>query len=491
MSEATTTKDTSVPTPEQQESAATAGPQSSLSAALAGTPNPAPATAAAPTAPAPAQPKPSPQQQAAAADTAHHSGLGRIASTLLGKQTNFTVDPTTGTTIATEVQQKPGDLFRHILAGAILGGAAAHQGQISVDPVAGQRTRMASGPLAGFLAGGTAVMEASGAGEKTRYERAEQQLKNQQTARTETREDERLKGEKIKTAAQTEFWNQEALHHDREANIRDAEYHEKHNERMELIRDQATKAGAIDAPIPGNGTVGNGAKFQKLFVDQPELFAAPDGYNRIVSTDTNMDGLTFDPKKGYVDQSGNFVDLKDRTTWYVQFLPQNAAKQPMEVKGSDLNRVFPKVTGGLADSKKVYKMPLEQVVGIGAKEHETNRKEATEIWHANHDAIMSQLNELRSKADNYTKQANAAEREFDLKTAKELRQKAADAYDEYDEVQKQAHPQSKARKTGSGRDNPGANQPLKVGDIGMVNGKKMKVTKLDANGNPVAGIPAE
>jgi hypothetical protein len=483
MSEATTTQDTSVPTPEQQASAATAGPQPSLSAAIAGTPNTGTATAAAP-APAPAPP--SPQQQASAADVDHHSRLGRVAAALLGKQKEFSVDPQTGQTVTTEVPQKPGDLFRHILAGAILGGAAAHQGQVSVDPVTGQRTRMASGPLAGFFAGGTAVMEANAAGEKSRYERAEQQFKNQQTARTETREDARLKDERTKTTAQMEFWNQEALHHDREANIREAEYHEKHNERMQLIRDKATEAGAIDAPIQGNGTVGNGAKFQKLFTDQPELFAAPDGYNRVLTTDTNMDGLKFDAKKGYVDQDGNFVDLKDRTTWYVQFLPQQAAKQPMDVKGSDINRVFPKVTGGLADPKKVYKMPLEQVVGIGTKEHETNRKEATEIWHANHDAIMAQLGELKSKADNYTRQADAAEREFDLKTAKELRQKAADAYDAYDQVQQQAHPQSRARKTDSGRNNPS-----KVGDIGMVNGQKMKITKLDTNGKPVAGIPVQ
>lgn len=490
MSEATSTQDTSVPTPEQQSSAATAGPQPSpspIATAITGSPNASTGTATAP-APAPA-PKPTPQQQAAAADTQHHSAIGRIASALLGKQRNYSVDPTTGQTVVTETQPKPGDLFRHILAGAILGGAAGASAQTIIRGADGKPMAVHAGGAAAFGAGARAGMELNEAGEQRRIDAAQQQFKNQQTARAE---DERLKDEKTKTAAQLAFWNNEALHHDREANIREAEYHEKHNERMELIRDQATKAGAIDAPIQGNGTVGNGAKFQKLFTDQPELFAAPDGYNRILTTDTNMDGLTFDPKKGYVDQSGNFVDLKDRTTWYVQFIPQNALKQPMDVKGADLNRVFPKVTGGLADSKKVYKMPLEQVVGIGTKEHETNRKEATEQWHANHDAIMSQLGELKSKADNYTRQADAAEREFDLKTAKELRQKAADAYDEYDEVQKQAHPQSKARNLDSGRNNPGGNnQPLKVGDIGMVNGKKMKVTKLDAKGNPVAGIPVQ
>lgn len=495
MSEAST-QDTSLPTPQEQSNAATPGPQPSpIATAIAGSPNASTGTAATPA----SAPTPIAQPTARDAVEAHHSMLGRVASALLGKQMEYRVNPQTGQTEAYEVPEKPGQLFRHILAGALLGGAAAHQGQVSVDPVTGQRTRMASGPLAGFLAGGVASMEATKAGEQQRYDQAQQQFKNEQTARTASREEARIQDEKVKTAAQTEYWNKEVLLHERDSNLRDSEFHENHNARMEAIRDKATEQGAVDAPIPGNGEQGNGKRFAKLFTDDPSQFRPPEGYNRIVTTDTDMTGVQWDRGKGYVDANGNAVDLKDKTTWHVQYLPTNAAKEPLEMKGADLNKLFPKTAGTLLKPDKIYRVPFEQVLGLALKEHETNRREANEAWHYKHDEITTQLGELKNKADNFTKEAIAAERnaEFNPQAAadaKEFRQKAQDAYDEYDRVQAQAHPQSRERKLDSGRNNPAKpanSQPLKVGDIGDVNGKRMKVTKLDASGKPIAGIPVD
>src|ERR1700676_1942360 len=110
------------------------------------TPEPAPDFGGLPAGPVPAQAPglgqgPTRQPTAKDAVDAHHNMLGKVASALLGKQVDYRINPQTGQSEAYEVPQKPGDLFRHILAGALIGGAAA-KGQNSV--------------LGGFAAGGKA-----------------------------------------------------------------------------------------------------------------------------------------------------------------------------------------------------------------------------------------------------------------------------------------------------------------------------------------------
>jgi hypothetical protein len=95
-------------------------------------PIPAPAMEGAPAVPAQApqvgaassQPQPTPEMHA----VAHQNVVNKLVSGLLGNQTTYQVDPQTGKTVAVERPQKPGELFRHILAGAILGGAASTGG---------------------------------------------------------------------------------------------------------------------------------------------------------------------------------------------------------------------------------------------------------------------------------------------------------------------------------------------------------------------------
>ena len=70
-----------------------------------------------PGAPAPAPASPVIQQQDKA-----HSILGRAVRSLFGTRTDYRVDDK-GNTVAVPVAEKPGELFRHIVAGAILGGA--------------------------------------------------------------------------------------------------------------------------------------------------------------------------------------------------------------------------------------------------------------------------------------------------------------------------------------------------------------------------------
>lgn len=476
------------PTPEQITTAATAGPQPSLSSALTGAPATAPGPA---TAPAPA--RPTPQQQAAAADVAHHSMLGKAVSFLLGKQRQYVPDPVTGAPKAVDVPRKPGELFSHILAAAIIGGAA------------GQGT---NSPIAGFTRGATAGIQANMQADAQKRAQAQRDFENRQAAERQTHEqsvqDQRLQDERRKTDAQLEVWNKETLLHERDANLHEREFIESHDERQQRIRDWATEQGAIDAPVPNNGELGNGGKFQKLFTAQPELFRPPTGYSRIVTTDVDMNGLAFDKDKGYVDAQGNAVDLKDRTTWHVQFIPHNSAKDPIEIQGTDLQRLFPKTASGLVKPDKTYRLPFEHVIGLAVKEHETNRREAHDDWRERHDEIARQLGEMKNRADNLSRQIDTLERQPFLdddvkKQIADLTAQRQQVWNDYDAAQAQAHPQSKLRKTDSRRNanatpTPAKPAPVKVGDIKTVNGQQVRVTKIlpkgKYEGEPV-GAPAQ
>src|ERR1035438_9961688 len=57
------------------------------------------------------------------ASNIHHGLMGRAVSALMGNPTDYQVDPNTGQTVAVPMKSKPGDIWRHIVAGAILGGA--------------------------------------------------------------------------------------------------------------------------------------------------------------------------------------------------------------------------------------------------------------------------------------------------------------------------------------------------------------------------------
>src|SRR5882762_1412915 len=212
-------ENTSTPTQDQIAQSINAGP-SPLSTAILGGQNAAAATAPTPQ-PSQATVAPPPQSAQAAVEQ-HHSMLGRLAGALLGQSMDYQVDPQTGRTVATPMKEKPGELFRHIVAGALLGGAAA-KGTNSV--------------LAGFARGGTAGIEANQNQDTQRYNRAQQDFQTQQVAaraqreqRGEAREDDRMAQEKLKTTAQLEMWNKEQIMHERDSNLRDAEFNQRVNE---------------------------------------------------------------------------------------------------------------------------------------------------------------------------------------------------------------------------------------------------------------------
>lgn len=140
------------------------------------------------------------------------AGIGHIASSLLGNQYQYSVDPKTGQQVQTPIPNKPGSLFRQMVVGALLGGAAAEG---------------AGDPTAGFFKGGAAGAQNTMQQDQLRRQQAQEQFRNKVLANRENREnaesDERVKA----SQAQTALHNVQKLHENQLIQDTDLEMHEK------------------------------------------------------------------------------------------------------------------------------------------------------------------------------------------------------------------------------------------------------------------------
>lgn len=141
--------------------------------------------------------QPSPQQQ----EEAHHSMFGRAAKFLLGQPTtSYQVNPQTGATEATQVPQRPGQMFRSLVAGAILGGAA------------GSENAGKGGFAGGMMRGAQAVQDRGQEQDLQKRAQAEAQFKNQMAAKKDTREQQAQDEESKVRDANIALMNAQTLH---------------------------------------------------------------------------------------------------------------------------------------------------------------------------------------------------------------------------------------------------------------------------------------
>lgn len=290
--------------------------------------------------PAPAQAVP-PQMQAEAKQVMHESKLGKIAGFLLGGRKEYSADPTTGEVKETYVKNKPGDLFRHIVAGAILGGLAG--------------AREKEGDFwTGAGAGGEVVAESDEKRERDRRALAVKNAEMQQTAQRTQMEKQRLTLEqqqfeqsKIQFAASMAHMTKQELLAERDANLRELEFNAKENESSNRMFEWMHTAGASQArDIPKNGVPGNGSELMEMAVKNPEILRAPSGYERVVQKKIDFTDLKHSLKDGYTDKDGKPVDLAAHTTWTVWDVPISAAKQIVTVDNKTASKMFPSILGG-------------------------------------------------------------------------------------------------------------------------------------------------
>jgi hypothetical protein len=308
----------------------TGQPTASLGAAPAA---PAAATTRAPQQPAaPAQPQaqaaptvqaPSPQQQAQTANIGKHALLGRLASYLLGSEKHYAPNPETGQIDEASVQRKPGDLFRSIVGGAIMGMAA------------GSQTHDFAG---GFGQGGAAVIQQNQAQDQQRYARAQQQQDN-------ARKQQAFDLEKQNHEAQVAQQNANNMRLDWEMGLNSERFLDEHNDRERAFQLQLDQMGATPMKIPSGGEdindqVGNGKALQKLVGQDLDAVKAPDGYHTLHTMSVDTSGLSF--KGGqWVDSDSDPVNIEDRATHTLYQLPDNLWNQRADGirTGADLNKI--------------------------------------------------------------------------------------------------------------------------------------------------------
>jgi hypothetical protein len=396
------------------------------------------------TAAAPArQPAPDPVK-------AHHESLGKAASALFGYQTEYVKDPS-GKLVPVSRPQAPGELFRHLLAGAILGGAAG---------------KGLNSPLAGALAGGKAGLEADQQADQQRYARAQQGVIDQRAQHTEEREDESQRMQKsrdadeaMKNKAMVETWNAHNLIARMDLNLRKADYIDKYNDRNQAVMDLAYEAEGHNAPIDGNGEEGNGKALMEAYsrnqtllkAHQPGLpgWQVPEGFHRVKVVMHDMTGLTLDDEVGWMNaKTKKPVDLEERATTTLILVPNKAG--PLQVPGSKIKKAAPRL-GEMVDDDTTYSIPFPQAASIVATEGTAEHQQAADNFRWEHEALAARLGGLKDRADALMREAIAAERRADTDPeaateAADLRDEARQVYAQWDQVQAQAHPQSHLRK---------------------------------------------
>ena len=348
-------------------------------------PNPQPGG----TAPAPA---PSPQQQVAVAQTAKHAALGRLASYLLGHENQYNVNPQTGQVDTTQVQRKPGDLFRSIVTGAVMGMAA---GAGSHDFTTG------------LGRGGAAGAQNQQAQDQQKYQRAQQQSENFQ-------KQQQFNEEKKYHEAQMAQMTANGLRDDANFNLMSQRYLDERNDRERAFEFQLDQMGAMPMQLQNGGTdlngkMGNGNALQRMAGTNLDSVKAPDGMHTLHTMSVDLSGLTM--KNGqWVDASGKPVNLEDHTTHTLYQLPDNVWDKPADgIKtGKDLNAI---VGFKMVDPNASIHMTTGQVMTARAKGQEN----ALQTAQLNIDVMKA-----RYEAANARRQLEVASKQIDAETYKQF-----------------------------------------------------------------------
>lgn len=285
----------------------------------------------------PPQQQLTPQQQAQAADIAHHSALGKVASVLLGKEVQYKVDPNTGAVIPVKVQRSPGEFMRSLVAGALIGAAAGFQ-------------HPQGGFLGGAAQGGAAVIQDQRAWDEQARAQARQSFKDAQDIQQNQRAKQAAADEHMVHQATAAHLTAEtvAFHHLQDSH--DQEALDAKNKAAKIYLQTFEAAGAKPAPIPVNGKVpANGAynasELSAALTKDPKiLFGAPGTVRHFVDVN-NASDVEYIEGKGWVNASGEPANMTKSTLVKVFDVPEDMFKKQLHHTGSEVNAIvgFPLV----------------------------------------------------------------------------------------------------------------------------------------------------
>lgn len=311
--------------PTSAQMVAAAGPRGNLPQPVAAAPSAAPMpqpTGAAPSGQPPAEPSVAQQ------DDKNYSVLGRIAHSLLGKNVEYVPGPN-GQIERKVSDRKPGDFFRSLVAGALLGGMVG----------AGEETFGK-----GAAKGGGAVMQLNEARDERNYQRAERAVQSSREQQKLDMEKERMQQERLRQQAEIAHMHTQDLVADSQMDLMHLERVDKLNEYNDKFQTATVGVGGHEAVISAggknvNGQAGNGSALMQLFMKDPRAFDAPTGYHRVHVQKVDTNGLHYKLGVGWLDESNQPVDMASRTTHTFYDVADSVWNQHITMSGKDLNKL--------------------------------------------------------------------------------------------------------------------------------------------------------
>lgn len=284
----------------------------------------------------PPQQQPQQQAQGPTPDQVKHYGIGKAFSTIVGNN-------------------KPGQLFRGILAGALMGGAAADG---------------AGGPIAGFAKGGNAVIQ---------DQRAQKQLAMENQQKQQKAQQEQVAADDAHT------WHQSQVAASHLGQIRTQQEIDKFNE---------DEAGKIDAanhvmdtyyqslPLaqPAQFTV-NGKTSGEITVgdmvkaNDPTLMHPTDAKNFerhfvILQPKGGEESVKFNGDHWEDEKTGQPVDLALNSKMHAYDIPTNTFGKPSMVSAKDMQAIDPAHKDQYKDGQQYARTPEQ----MGALQDQTNKQ---------------------------------------------------------------------------------------------------------------------
>ena len=288
---------------------------------------------------APAPPPPPTPSPAAVAQNAKHNVMGQVAQALLGGgHTTYQVDPNTNQVVPVQQPNKPGNLWRQIVGGVIMGG------------MAGAETPVGHSPLEAAFRGAGAAQAYGQQQDRESFARANEQSKTQIESKKLDLEQQRVQAEIKYQEAMIAHQTQANLLAQATFDLSSRKYIDETNEIQEQREAGLQESGATKIPIiingkDVNGQMGNGADMMKAVTTDPSLGRNPLGKDgmpvayRMHTQHVDLTGLHQELGKGWVDDKGNPVDLAARTTNAVYDVPIDVMKRRSQLTNKEINKL--------------------------------------------------------------------------------------------------------------------------------------------------------
>jgi len=295
--------------------------------------------------------------------------VSHLKNALEGHETVYTPDPNSGTVVESTQPRKPGGIFRDIVLGAIIGGAA------------GAKAPPFSGGLGGFLTGANAVVNANQQADAARRQRV------QQNAESQYLQKQRTDADNLAAASIAKHTMSSLADTGHNVGFHTQEEHDKLAASTDKVKTSALKNGGQLSQVPHNAERGNGPALMAAYNKNPQaVMQAPDGFHRIPFFEYNTSGLTY--KSGqWTEADGSPVDWNKHATVTLVDLPTAAWNRTITLTKSEANSVagYQIVKGNPHDQVSttfgsVFGLGLKNLDNINAdrKERERGPKDVNE-----------------------------------------------------------------------------------------------------------------